>query len=694
MAREFKKLRNIGIIAHIDAGKTTTTERILYYSGVEHRIGDVDQGNTTTDWMEAEQERGITITSAAVSLDWDGYRINVIDTPGHVDFTAEVERSLRVLDGAVFVFCGVAGVQAQSETVWRQSNKYHVPTIAFINKLDRTGADFERAVESIEKRLGANPIPIQIPHLDTDGLHGIIDLITLQYLTWPGAMDNDDWGRTIERSEIPEAVRDQADEGRAVLIDKLSMVDDEFAEQYLEHEDDIPAELVVAALRRAAIAEKAMPVLCGSSLKNTGVQPLMDAVVSLLPAPGEVSGGTIEGVNPKNDKPESRKLADDDAFSALAFKTFATRNFELTYLRVYSGTLKKGSQVLNSTRNKKERLNQVWLMHAMSKRPLDEIKAGDIVAVTGLQQTYTGDTLCLSNKPIVLEPPSFPHTVVEMSVEAKSSKDKDDLDRTLALIAREDPTFATKINPDSGQLIICGMGELHLEVIRDRMQREFKVECNVGRPSVAYKETIKGPADGKGEYSRTAPSGAEFRAEVTCRISPARDLPGVDASNAATKEQIPLAFHHAITRELKSALENSGGYGYPLIQARVALTGGHHYEGMSTEDAYVAAANAAIRDAVGKAGTQLLEPIMSIVVETPDEYVGDVQRDLSRRRVEISEMFNEHGQTVIKGSVPIAEMFGYTTVLRSATQGRAGFSLEPRTYAPVPPEVEQKFSGF
>ncbi|MGE0433561.1 MAG: elongation factor G [Planctomycetota bacterium] len=699
-ATQMDKIRNIGIIAHIDAGKTTTTERILLYSGKEHRAGDVDDGNTTTDWMQAERERGITITSAAVSFEWDGHWVNLIDTPGHVDFTVEVERSLRVLDGAVFVFDSVAGVQAQSETVWRQARRYRVPCIALINKMDRTGADFERAVESIEKRLNANPIIIQIPHIDEESRQflGIIDLIEREYLVWPKADDKDDQGRTWERQAVPAELVDEMELARDTMLDKLGSVDDRVADAYLmsqESGERVESSLIRDALRKGTIAMKFVPVMCGSSLRNKGVQPLLDAVISYLPAPPEVNDGVAKGINPKTEHAEVRKLDTAEAFAALAFKTFSTKNFELTYLRVYSGHIKKGEQVLNAGKNKKERLTQLWRMFAMDKEALDEIRAGDIIACTGLQDTTTGDTLCNVAKPIMFESITFPHTVVQMAIEPKTSADKDKLDKVLKSIAREDPSFEVRIDKDSGQQIICGMGELHLEVIKDRMEDEFKVSANVGKPTVSYKETINGKAEADGEYHRQTGDGNELRAAVSVRIEPATDLVGVDAVKdpAVTKEMIPVQFHGPILAELKSALASGGGYGFPLVQARATLTGGKVFEGsVSNEIAFLAAANHAVREAVHKVGTQLLEPIMSLTVETPDEYVGDIQRDLSRRRAEINDMSMDEGMCVIKATVPIAEMFGYAKQIRSVSSGRASYSMEPLTYKPAPPEVSEKFN--
>ena len=694
------QIRNIGIIAHIDAGKTTTTERILYFSGRQHRLGGVDEGNTSTDWMKAEQERGITITSAAVSFMWHNHTVNLIDTPGHVDFTAEVERSLRVLDGAVFVFDSVAGVQAQSETVWRQARRYRVPCIALINKMDRSGADFERAVESIEKRLNANPVPIQIPHIDEESRQfvGIIDLIERKYLVWPKADDKEDQGRTWEQRDVPEELVDEMELARDLMLDKLSEFDDRIADAYLmsqESGERVDTALIKDAVRKGTIDQKFVAVMCASSLRNKGVQPVLDAVVAYLPAPSEVNDGVAKGTNPKTEEPEVRKLDTAEAFSALAFKTFSTKNFELTYLRVYSGHIKKGEQVLNATKNKKERLSQLWRMFAMEKEGLDEIRAGDIIACTGLQDTTTGDTLCIPAKPILLESIQFSHTVVQMAIEPKTSADKDKLEKVLQTIAREDPSFEVRIDKDSGQQIICGMGELHLEVIKDRMEDEFKVSANVGKPTVSYKETIVKGATADGEYHRQTPDGTDLRAAVSVKLEPVPGIAGVEAVKdpSVTKDTIPLQFHGPILAELKSALSSGGDYGFPLVQARATLTGGKVFEGsISNEVAFLAAANHAVREALSKVGTQLLEPIMSLTVETPDEFVGDIHRDLHHRRAEISEMNQDEGICVIKATVPIAEMFGYASKIRSVSQGRASYSMEPLTYKPAPPEVSEKFN--
>ena len=685
---DLSMIRNFGIIAHIDAGKTTTTEAMLHYAGIERTIGRVDEGNTVTDWMEEEQQRGITITSAAVSFDFEGYHCNLIDTPGHVDFTAEVERSLRVLDGAIGVFCGVAGVQAQSETVWRQARRWEVPCIAFINKLDRTGADFERAVKSLEDRLGARPVKLQVPYFGEEfgqGLLGVCDVLKQVMLTFEGER-----GETINEHPIPESVQDAVEAAREELFDALGDIDDAAAERYLE-EGDLPDDTVWELLRRGVLANTFLPVFCGASLRYQGVQPLMHAAVKLLPSPPE--GRQIKGIHPKKETPVERKLTTKEAFTALAFKTFATRNFLLTYLRVYSGKAKKGEQLLNATKNKKERLNQVWLMHGSSRSAVEEIKAGDIVAVTGLQFTDTGDTLCNTGAPVLLEWSQFMEPVVKMSIEPKLSADKDKLAETLATIAREDPTFHVTMNEDTGQQIIAGMGELHLEVIAHRMRDEFKVEAKLGKPSVAYKETPAKAATGEAEFARTSPTGADLFAAISCKVEPDPGQQGIRVVNRCDEGAIPRKFHGLIERTLADAAASSGQLGFPVVQGRVTFTGGQFEEGQSNEVALQTAASMAIRDAFEKASTTMLEPIMSLEIVTPTEHLGEIQKGLSSRRVDISGMDQEHetGLTHIRGKVPIAEMFGYATALRTASKGLAEYSLEPLSYAPVPPDVQERY---
>ncbi|MCD4656570.1 MAG: elongation factor G [Planctomycetes bacterium] len=686
---DLSKIRNIGVIAHIDAGETTTTERILFYSGKERRIGDVDDGTTVTDWYEEEQERGITIFSTAVSLTWKEHNINIIDTPGHVDFTAEVERSLRVLDGAVVVICGVAGVQAQSETVWRQAKKYKVPSIAFINKLDRNGGDFDKALESMVSRLNATPVPVAIPYPreEMKDFKAVIDVIERKLVIFDEKTD----GKELIIEDLPDEFHEAAcEEALENLMSVLADADDEFAELYIEKaSDEITKDEIWQALRRATLADLITPVFCGSSLKNKGVQLVMDGILKLLPSP--LDRDDICGYNPKSNAKILRKPSISEAFSALAFKTFATKHYNLTYLRVYSGKARNGEMFSNPRVNKKERLAPIFRIHAMSKENITHTYAGDIIVCTNMPNTYTGDTLCSIGAPILLEQMQFPHTVVQMAIEPKSSVDRDKLNEVLGKIAREDPTFRVIESMDTGQLLIAGMGELHLEVILHRIANEFKIRANVGKPSVAYKETLAGKKRHSFEFSRVSPSGQELYAGVTIEIEHDSIVSGVQVNNECSKDIVPLQYHPVIEKSLKESLESCGNFGFPVIQVRAKFIEGKFEEGKTNEPAFQAAVAGAVREAVAILGTSILEPIMSIVVETPEDYIGNVQRDLNVRRALITQVDNNDGLTILKGEVPIASMFGYVASLRAQSQGRATYSMEPKTYAPVPEIIQKKF---
>jgi elongation factor G len=677
------RTRNIGIAAHIDAGKTTTTERILFYTGKVHRMGEVHEGAATMDFMVQEQERGITITSAATTCFWNDHRINIIDTPGHVDFTVEVERSMRVLDGVVAVFCAVGGVQPQSETVWRQANKYKVPRIAFINKMDRTGADFFKVVDRMRERLGANAIPVQIPIGAEQQFVGVVDLIRMKAIIY-----KDDLGTESEVTEIPEDLKELAIQTRERMIEAAVGADDVLMEKYLEGEP-ISAEEIRAGLRKETILGKVVPVVCGSAFKNKGVQPLLDAVVDYLPSPLDV--GAVPGINPKTGAEAEREPSPKAPFSALAFKIMADPYVgKLTFFRVYSGTLPKGSYVYNPTKNKKERIGRILRMHANHREDVNEVRAGDIAAAVGLSDTTTGDTLCDESAPIVLESIIFPDPVVHIAVEPKTKADQEKLGAALGRLSAEDPTFRIHTNEETGQTIISGMGELHLEIIQDRLLREFKVEANVGRPQVAYKETISRHATAEGRFVRQTGGRGQY-GHCVLEVEPLEPGGGFEFVNKLVGGSIPREFVAPIEAGVKEAMETGVVAGYPMIDIRVSVVDGSYHEVDSSEMAFKIAGSMGFRAAAQKAGPKLKEPIMAVEIVTPEEFLGDCIGDLNSRRGRIEGMEPAAGGTqVIKAQVPLAEMFGYATAIRSMTQGRASYSMEPSHYDEVPNSVAEE----
>jgi len=684
-----EKTRNIGIIAHIDAGKTTTTERILFYTKKIHKIGEVHEGAATMDWMPQEQERGITITSAATTCFWLGHRINIIDTPGHVDFTVEVERSLRVLDGGVVVFDAVAGVEPQSETVWRQADKYHVPRICFINKMDRTGANFWRTVDMITERLNARPVPIQIPIGAEGNFKGYVDLIEQQ-----GVIFTDDLGTKSETADIPANLVDEAREHRERMVELVAETDEELTLKYLEGESITPAELR-AALRRATIAGKLVPVLCGTALKNKGVQAMLDAVVHFLPSPLEIPAPVA--VSAKTGEPVEIVVSDNAPFVALAFKIVADSYVgRLTYFRVYSGSLATGSYAYNATKGQRERLGRLLQMHANHREDIERIYAGDICAAVGLKNTFTGDTLSEQDHPVLLETITFPQPVIAIAIEPKTKADQDKMGIALNRLAEEDPTFRVHTDEDSGQTIIEGMGELHLEVIVDRMFREFKVEANVGRPQVAYRETITTKAQAEGRYVRQTGGKGQY-GDVWLRVEPLERGKGVEFVNAIVGGSVPREFIRPTEEGVRERLENGIVAGYPVIDIRVTLYDGSYHEVDSSEMAFKMAGSIGVAAAMQKAGPVLLEPIMLVEVTTSPDFVGDVTGDLNRRRGLIQAFEERGGSQVVRAHVPLAEMFGYVNDLRSMTSGRASYSMEFSHYAEVPrniaDEIKAKSSG-
>lgn len=687
MPRQFsiEKTRNIGIMAHIDAGKTTTTERILFYAGRIHKLGEVHEGNATMDWMEQEQERGITITSAATTAIWKGHKINIIDTPGHVDFTVEVERSLRVLDGAVAVFCAKGGVEPQSETVWRQADKYGVPRIAYVNKMDIMGADFFNVIKMMKERLNANAVPIQIPIGSEDTYIGIIDLIKNEAIIY-----KDDLGTVIEDEPIPDDMKAIAAEYRTKLIEAVAEQDDDIMVKYLEGEE-ISQEELIAAIRKATIAVKMVPVLCGSSYKNKGVQPLLDAVVDFLPSPADI--GHVSGIDPKTGDEVERALNDEEAFSALAFKVM-TDPFvgRLTFTRIYSGVLESGSYVYNSTKGKRERVGRILQMHANHREELDRAYSGDIVAIVGLKDTATGDTLCDESKPIVLESMEFPEPVISVAIEPKTKAGQDKLSIALAKLSEEDPTFRVRTDPETGQTIISGMGELHLEIIVDRLLREFKVEANVGNPQVAYKETITQIVKSEGRFIRQSGGRGQY-GHVWLQLEPNERGAGYQFIDKIVGGVIPREFIPAVDAGVQEALNSGVLGGYPVVDVKVTLFDGSYHEVDSSEMAFKIAASMAFKDGMKKAGPVLLEPIMKVEVVVPEEYMGDVMGDISSRRGHIEGMESRNGAQVIRGFVPLAEMFGYATDLRSKTQGRGNYTMQFSHYEVVPKNVAEKIIG-
>ena len=687
--QDLNKFRNIGIMAHIDAGKTTTTERVLFYTGVSHKIGEVHEGTATMDWMEQEQERGITITSAATTCFWKrsgtDYRINIIDTPGHVDFTMEVERSLRVLDGAVAVFDGVAGVEPQSETVWRQADKYGVPRICFINKLDRAGASFDRSFQSIIDRLGANPVALQIPIGLEDQFKGVVDLITMKALIW----NDESKGAEYETTEVPEDLKERAQEMRHRLLEAAAEADEELMEQYLEDEGASFTEAQIrAALRKGTIAIKLVPVVTGSAFKNKGVQTLLDAVVDYLPSPLDIPA--IEGVDPRTGETEARPAEASAPFSGLVFKIMADKHLgQLSFVRIYSGTVKKGSYAFNSVKGSKERVGRLLRMHANDREDIDEASAGEIIAIGGMKQVTTGDTVCDENKPIVLEAMEFPAPVIRVAVEPKTRADQDKLGTALSRLAQEDPSFNVSTDQETGQTIIAGMGELHLEIIVDRMKREFGVEANVGKPQVAYRETITIPAKGVERYKRqTGGRGQYGHAELEIEPAPGE---GFVFENKITGGAIPREFIKPIEEGVKDALERGFLAGYELVDIKVALVFGSYHEVDSDERSFHIAGSLAFQDAVKKAKPVLLEPIMRVEVVTPEDYMGSVNGDLNRRRGQIEKMEpRPGGAQVVTAYVPLSEMFGYTTDLRSMTQGRATSTMHFERYEAAPRNIAEE----
>jgi len=672
--------RNIGIMAHIDAGKTTTTERILFYTGRTHKMGEVHEGAAVMDWMEQEQERGITITSAATTAHWRDYRINIIDTPGHVDFTVEVERSLRVLDGAIALFDSVAGVEPQSETVWRQADKYRVPRIAYINKMDRIGANFDAGVQTMIDRLGAHPVPIQLPIGAEGDFRGIVDLVREKAVIY-----KDDLGQEVEETDIPDDHRDIAHEARTHLIEAIADYDDELMEAYLSDEP-IDVDRLKAAIRKATLDISMTPVLCGSSFKNKGVQPLLDAVIDYLPSPLDVP--PVEGIEPGKDEenghPIPRPAADDEPFAALAFKVMSDPFVgKLTYFRVYSGKLSSGSRVLNANTGRSERVGRILMMHANHREDQDEVYAGDIAAAVGLKQTSTGDTLCAPDAAVRLETMTFPEPVVHLSIEPKTKVDQEKMATALARLAEEDPTFNVRTDEETGQTVISGMGELHLEVLVDRMKREFKVEAAVGRPQVAYRETVRGTAQKvEGKFVRQTGGSGQFGI-VYIDLEPAPGE-GFDFINKIKGGAIPSEFIPAVEKGIEEALETGVKAGFPMVDVRATLTDGKYHDTDSSEIAFKIAGSLALKEAAKRAKPVLLEPVMAVEVVTPQEFLGDVIGDLSRRRGRVEGQEPRGNALAVKASVPLAEMFGYATDLRSNTQGRANYTMQFDRYEEVP----------
>jgi len=693
MPRRFSldKVRNIGLMAHIDAGKTTTTERILYYTGKTHRMGEVDDGAATMDWMKQEKERGITITSAATTCYWRNHQINIIDTPGHVDFTAEVERSLRVLDGAIAVFCGVGGVEPQSETVWRQANRYHVPRIAFVNKMDRVGCDFENAVTMMRKRLGANAVPIQFPATEGDKFSGIIDLVNMQYRVY----HEESLGATFDDLPIPEEFVPEAKKKREELLESLTFYDDKLLEKFLS-EEPIDEDEIKFALRKATLDTKIFPVLCGSALKNKGIQKLLDAVVDFLPAPSDIP--PVTGINPHNNKEEKRRVSDGEPFCALAFKIIADSYVgKLTYFRVYSGAFKVGKVVLNANTGKRERVARILEMHANKREDKQEVFTGDIVAGVGLREVVTGHTLCDQKSPIILEKISFPEPVISVAIEPKTKADQDKLSEVLSRLLNEDPTFQVNINEETGQTIISGMGELHLEILVDRMTREFGVSANVGKPQVAYKETITIPTEAEGKFIRQTGGKGQY-GWVKIRLEPLPRGGGFIFENGIKGAIMPKEFIPAVEEGIREALQNGVVAGYPMMDIKVVLIDGKYHEVDSTDISFKIAGSIALQEAALKGSPVLLEPVMDVEVTVPEEYMGEVIGDLNTRRGNIEGICPKGDTKAIRVSVPLAEMFGYATRLRSLSQGRAVFTMEFDHYEKVPENISEglitKLRGF
>jgi elongation factor G len=676
-----ERVRNIGIMAHIDAGKTTTTERILYYTGRTHKMGEVHEGAATMDWMAQEQERGITITSAATTAFWRDHRINIIDTPGHVDFTVEVERSLRVLDGAVAVFDAVAGVQPQSETVWRQADKYSVPRIAFINKMDRTGADFFKSVQSMVDRLGANPVPIQIPIGTEDAHRGVVDVIEMRAITW-----GDDLGTKMEVAEVPAELAEQASEYHHQVIDAVADHDDELMEAYLEDESSVTPEQLKRALRAATLDGSVTPVLLGSAFKNKGVQPLLDAIVDYLPSPLDVP--SIHGIDPRTQHELSRKAAVDEPFSALAFKVMSDPYVgKLTYFRVYSGQLKAGDRVLNTTTGKTERISRILQMHANHREERQDIGAGEIAAGVGMKNTTTGDTLSTETAPIVLESMTFPDPVISVAVEPKTKADQDKLGQGLQRLSEEDPTFRVRTDDETGQTLIAGMGELHLEIIVDRLKREFNVDANVGRPQVAYRETARKPAEKiSGKFVRQTGGRGQY-GHAVINLEPGEQGSGYEFVDKIVGGKIPKEYIGPVDLGIQEAMESGILGGYPVVDIRIELIDGSYHDVDSSEIAFKVAGSMAFKEAMKRAKPVLLEPMMAVEVVTPEDYLGDVMGNLNSRRGRVEHLEPLGNAQQIKAMVPLAEMFGYATDVRSMTQGRATFTMQFDHYEEVPQSI-------
>ncbi len=675
-----ERVRNIGIMAHIDAGKTTTTERILYYTGRTHKMGEVHEGAATMDWMAQEQERGITITSAATTASWRDFRVNIIDTPGHVDFTVEVERSLRVLDGAIAVFDSVAGVEPQSETVWRQADRYAVPRVAFINKMDRVGADFFGAVQSMIDRLGAKPVPIQLPIGQEEHFRGVVDVLEMRAVTWTDAL-----GTEIDYGEVPDELREQAEEYHHQLIDSVAEHDEELLETYLLNEEAVTPDMIRRALRKATLAIAVTPVLLGSAFKNKGVQPLLDAVIDYLPSPLDVP--PVHGVDPRTQKELSRRPSEDEPFSALAFKVMSDPYVgKLTYFRVYSGKVRAGERVLNVTTGKTERVGRLLQMHANHREERDEIGAGEIVAAVGLKRTTTGDTLAVDAAPILLESMQFPDPVISVAIEPRTKADQDKLAQALQRLAEEDPTFQVRTDEETGQTLISGMGELHLEIIVDRLTREFNVDANVGRPQVAYRETVSKRVDGvEGRFVRqTGGRGQYGHAVIT--LEPAEPGEGYEFIDRIVGGRIPREYIPAIDLGIQEAMESGVLAAYPVVDVRVELVDGSYHDVDSSEMAFKVAGSMAFKSAMERAKPKLLEPVMAVEVVTPEEYLGDVMGDLNSRRGRVEGLEPRGNAQAIRARVPLATMFGYATDLRSTTQGRATFTMQFDRYeeAPLP----------
>lgn len=683
------KVRNIGIMAHIDAGKTTTTERILYYTGKTYKIGEVHNGAAEMDWMEQEKERGITITSAATQCLWKSNCINIIDTPGHVDFTVEVERSIRVLDGAVALFCAVGGVEPQSETVWRQADKYHVPRIAFVNKMDRIGADFSGTIEMMKARLGAHPVALQIPIGKEEHFKGVVDLVEMKAYIWDETAE--DKGETYTTVDVPEDLRKDALHYREKMLESIAEYDDEFMGRYLENHD-FETEELYKEIRKSSLKALITPVFCGTAFKNKGVQPLLDAIINYLPSPLDIP--PIKGLHSETEEEGERKPDDREPFSALAFKV-ATDPYvgKLTYIRVYSGKIETGSYVYNSTLDINERVSRILLMHANDREQIDEVRTGDIAAIVGLKQTVTGHTLCDIDHPIVLEPMKFPEPVISIAIEPKTKADQDKLGNSLAKLAEEDPTFKVQFNEETNQTIISGMGELHLEILVDRLRREFDVLANVGKPRVAYRETIEKSIEIEGKFIRQSGGRGQY-GHVWLKIEPMEPGFGFEFKSEIIGGVVPREYIPAVEKGVIEALQTGVLAGYPMVDIRVSLIDGSFHQVDSSEIAFKIAASIAFKDGAAKCNPQLLEPVMSLEVVTPDEYLGDIIGNLNSRRARIESINPKKGVQVVHSAVPLAEMFGYATILRSLSQGRAIYTMQFSHYEKVPKEVSEKVVGI